>query len=296
MKSETSIKALVRLIEDPDDAIFEHVRDEIINHGTSAIPFLESSWEEEDYGLLFQSRIEDLIKEIQYKAVKDELINWIKSSQKDLLTGALLIARYQYPNFDEDKIRTKIQEIRKDIWLEMNTHQTAYEKVRVFNKIFYGKYRFTGNSKDYHSPLNSYINTVIETKKGNPLSLCLVYSILAQSLDMPVYGVNLPNHFVLTYLDENNVMSIIDPENKTGNLFYINAFSKGGIFNEIEIDEFLNSLNKPKLREYYEPCSNSAIIIRMLTNLIASFQQSGSSERVNELIELRNLFDNNFEV
>ena len=55
MKNETSIKALVRLIEDPDDAIFEHVRDEIISHGTSAIPFLESSWEEEDYGLLFQS-------------------------------------------------------------------------------------------------------------------------------------------------------------------------------------------------------------------------------------------------
>jgi len=294
VKNETSIKALVRLIEDPDDAIFEHVRDEIINHGTSAIPFLESSWEEEDYGLLFQSRIEDLIKEIQYKAVKDELVNWIKSSQKNLLTGALIISRYQYPNFDEDKIRTKIQEIRKAIWLEISTHQTAYEKVRIFNKVFYGKYHFTGNSKDYHSPLNSYINTVIETKKGNPLSLCLVYSILAQSLDMPVYGVNLPNHFVLTYLDENNVMSFIDPENKNGNLFYINAFSKGGIFNEDEIDEFLNGLNKPKLREYYEPCSNSAIMIRMLTNLIASFQQSGSTEKVNELIELRDLFDHNF--
>ncbi len=222
------------------------------------------------------------------------MTNWCKSSQKDLLTGALIISRYQYPNFDEEKIRRKIQEIRKDIWLEISSHQTAYEKVRVFNKIFYGKYNFSGNSKDYHSPLNSCINTVIETKKGNPLSLCLLYSIIAQSLDMPVYGVNLPNHFVLTYLDENNIMSFIDPENKHGNLFYINAFSKGGIFNTDEIDEFLNGLNKPKLREYYEPCSNSAIIIRMLTNLISSFQQSGSSEKVNELIELRDLFDHNF--
>ncbi len=293
VKNETSIKALVRLIDDPDETIFEHVRDEIISHGTYAIPFLESSWEEDDYGLLFQSRIEDLIKEIQYKAVKDELVNWIKSSQKDLLTGALIISRYQYPNFDEEKTRKRIQEIRKDIWLEVSTHQTAYEKVRVFNKIFYGKYHFTGNSKDYHSPLNSYINTVIETKKGNPLSLCLIYSILAQSLDLPIYGVNLPNHFVLTYLDENNVLSFIDPENKNGNLFYINAFAKGGIFNEDEIDEFLNGLDKPKLREYYEPCSNSSILIRMLTNLISSFQQSGSAKRVKELTELRDLFDNN---
>lgn len=284
---------MVRLIDDPDDTIFEHVRDEIINHGTSAIPFLESSWETEDFGLLFQSRIEDLIKEIQLKAIKDELSSWCKSSQKDLLNGAIIISRYQYPNFNEEKIRTKIQEIRKDIWLEISSHQTAYEKVRIFNKVFYGKYNFSGNSKDYHSPLNSCINTVLDTKKGNPLSLCLIYSIIAQSLDMPVYGVNLPNHFVLTYLDENNIMSFIDPENKHGNLFYINAFSKGGIFNTDEIDEFLNGLNKPKLREYYEPCSNSAIIMRMLTNLISSFQQSGSAEKVKELTELRDLFDDN---
>ena len=66
------------------------------------------------------------------------------------------------------------------------------------------------------------------------------------------------------------------------------------IFEEPEIDEFLKGLNKPKSREYYEPCSNSAIIIRMLTNLIASFQQSGSAERVKELVELRDLFDIKF--
>lgn len=284
----------MRLIDDPDESIYEHVRDKIIKEGTSVIPFLESSWEEDDYGLLFQSRIEDLIKEIQFKAVKDDLKDWIDSSHKDLLTGALIIVRYQYPNFDEEKIRQKIQEIRKDIWLEISEHQTAYEKVRIFNKIFYGKYQFTGNSKDFHSPLNSYLNTVIETKKGNPLSLCLLYSIIAQSLDMPVYGVNLPNHFVLTYLDENNINSVIAPENKHGNLFYINAFSKGGIFDENEITEFLNGLNKPLLREYYEPCSNSAILARMLTNLISAFQQSGSAERVGELVELRDLFDRNF--
>jgi regulator of sirC expression with transglutaminase-like and TPR domain len=131
---------------------------------------------------------------------------------------------------------------------------------------------------------------VLETKKGNPLSLCLVYSIIAQSLDMPIYGVNLPNHFVLTYLDEDNINPIINTKNIHGGLFYINAFSKGGIFDENEIKEFLNGLNKPESREYFEPCSNSAILTRMLTNLIASFQQSGSANKVDELIQLRDLF------
>ncbi|MDX2360210.1 MAG: transglutaminase family protein [Crocinitomicaceae bacterium] len=291
MNDTKSIQALVQLIDDPDQNVFEHVRDELIGHGTKAIPFLESSWEDDDYGLTFQARIEELIKEIQFKEIRNDLQAWIDSPHKDLLQGALVICRYQYPNLDEQTVQNKIQEIRKDIWLEISNRQTAYEKVRVFNKIFYGTYKFTGNSKDYHSPLNSFINTVIETRKGNPLSLCLLYSIIAQSLDLPIYGVNLPNHFILTYLDENNINPIINTDNKHGSLFYINAFSKGGIFDENEIKQFLDGLNKPHNREYFEPCSNSAIIARMLTNLIASFQQSGSAEKVNELTELRDLFD-----
>lgn len=293
MKYDKSIEALVRLIDDPDDEIFSHVRDELMSHGVKAIPFLENSWETENYGLLFQTRIENLIHDIQFEATKQELTNWINSSHKDLLEGALIISRFQYPNMDDEKVRTFIQEVRKDIWLEISDKQTAYEKVRVFNKVFYGKYNFTGNTKDYQSPLNSFINTVIETRKGNPLSLCVLYSVIAQSLDLPIYGVNLPNHFILAYLDTDNIGALLEKEENYGTLFYINAFSRGGIFDDMEIKQFLDGLNKPYQRNYFEPCSNSDILVRMLTNLIASFQQSGSSEKVNELIELRDLFNLN---
>jgi len=281
---------LVSLIDDPDENIFEHVRDQLMTHGSQAIPFLESSWENDDYGLVFQSRIETLIHDIQFSVIKNDLKVWIDSPQKDLLEGTIIISRYQYPNIEEQDIKDKVQEIRKAIWLEINEGQTALEKVRIFNKVFYGQFGFVGNSKDYNAPQNSYIYKVLEMRKGNPLTLCILYSIIAQSLDMPVYGVNLPNHFVLTYLDHDNAFALINKQNKHGNLFYINAFAKGGIFDDSEIDEFLKGLDKPKLREYYEPCSNSAVITRMLTNLIASFQQTGSSEKVNELIELRDLF------
>lgn len=291
MKDDKSIQALVRLIEDPDEQIFEHVRDELVNFGPTIIPFLETSWEEDDLGLLFQSRVENLIQEIQFKATYNELKGWINNPHKDLLEGAIIIAKYQYPNLDEEKIRLKIQEIRKSIWLEISPNNTAFEKVRIFNKVFYSHYHFTGNSKDYHSPLNSFINTVLETKKGNPLSLCLVYSIIAQSLDMPVHGVNLPNHFVLAYMDEHNISAELSEEETYGVLFYINAFSKGGIFDKNEIKEFLKGLSKPEEREYFEPCTNSAIIKRMLTNIIVAFQHAGNAQKVKELTELRDLFD-----
>lgn len=69
--------------------------------------------------------------------------------------------------------------------------------------------------------MNSFINTVIESRKGNPLSLSLLYSVIAESLDLPIYGVNLPNHFVLAYLDENGA-SLFLPE-KMNMVYYFTS-------------------------------------------------------------------------
>ena len=286
-----SIKALVKLIDDPDEDIFLHVRDELIKCGNKAIPYLEKSWEDDYYGLVFQSRIENIIHDIQFEDVKDALKKWNNCSEKDLLEGAIIVARYQYPGLIDSEIRDYIQTLRRDIWLELNDHLTAYEQVKVFNRIFFKEHKFHGDSKNYHSPINSYINSVIDTKKGNPLSICLIYSIIAQSLDLPIYGVNLPNHFVLAYIDEKGSGALINQENEFGVLFYINAFSNGVIFNTNEIKEFLKELKFENRREFFEPCSNSAIIKRMLTNLISSFQKVGNQEKVEELKILRNIIE-----
>ena len=291
MNVSTHIHALVKLMDDPDDHVYEHVRQEIKKCGADAIPILEHSWEHDYYGMVFQNRIEDLIHEIQFSEIQRQLLEWSSSPDKDLLEGSILIAKYQYPGLDELKIKESIQNLRKDIWLELNDNQTSFEKVKIFNRIFFDLYQFNGDTKHYHSPVNSFINTVLESKKGNPLSLCLLYSIVAQSLDLPIYGVNLPNHFVLAYMDEYHANHFGQVQNDFGVLFYINAFSKGTIFDVKEIEQFLNDLNIEHKREYFEPCSNTAIIKRMLTNLIFAFQQIGNSEKVEELTLLKSLLD-----
>ena len=289
MIANTSIKALVQLIDDPDDNIYEHVRDQLKQYGNEAIPYLESSWGSSYYGMVFQSRVEKIIHEIQFESIKAQVQSWANSSEKDLLEGALIIARYQYPGVDEEFVRNTIQAIRRDVWLELNNNQTAFEQIKIFNRVFFGVHGFHGDTKTYNSPVNSYINTVLESKKGNPLSLSLIYSIVAQSLDIPVYGVNLPNHFVLAYMDEKRSSFMINEQNEFGVLFYINAFSKGVIFDTNEIKDFLNGNNLTHSREFFEPCSNSTIMKRMLSNLIVSFQQIGNAEKVMELQTLRSV-------
>lgn len=291
MMNEKSVQALIKLIDDPDDHIFEHVRGQIKSYGRDAIPFLEHSWESEDFGLLFQHRIEQLIHEIQFDNCKDELTNWKNSVEKDLLKGAIIVAKYQYPGLNEQHIYNEIEKIKKDIWLEINLNQTSFEKIKTFNKVFYEIHHFKGDHKNFHSPLNSFINTVLETKKGNPLTLSLIYSVIAQELDIPVYGVNLPNHFVLCYMDKYNVHMMMEEKSKYGVLFYINTYSKGSIFYENDIVQFLAQLKIAPDRSHFEPCSNTVMIQRMITNLIASFQQVGNAEKVEELIELRAIFE-----
>ncbi len=287
--ANTSIKALVQLIDDPDDNIYEHVRDQLKQYGNEAIPYLENSWGSSYYGMLFQSRVEKIIHEIKFEETKSQVQAWADSSDKDLLEGALIVARYQYPDLDEDFVRNAIQAIRRDVWLELNNNQTAFEQVKIFNRVFFGVHGFHGDTKTFNSPVNSYINTVLESKKGNPLSLCLIYSVVAQSLDMPIYGVNLPNHFVLAYMDQKRSSFMINEQNEFGVLFYINAFSKGVIFDTNEIKDFLNENKLSYNREFFEPCSNSTIMKRMFSNLIASFQQIGNAEKVLELQELRSI-------
>ncbi|MCE2686377.1 MAG: transglutaminase-like domain-containing protein [Cryomorphaceae bacterium] len=290
MEANATIQALVRLIDDPDELVYQQVRDELLKFGSEVLPVLEQSWEQDYYGLLFQDRIENLIHDIQFESVKAQLKTWLQAPDKDLLSGAIIIAKYQYPGLDAALLHERIQAIRRDIWLELNDHQTAFEQVKIFNRIFFGMHRFRGESQNYHTPANSYINTVLESRKGNPLSLCLIYSVIAQSLDLPIYGVNLPNHFVLAYMDsKHSAFGLKKEDDDYGVLFYINAFSKGSIFDAAEIKAFIQGIHLQPDRSFFEPCSNSAILKRMLANLIHAFQQVGSAQKVAELQELSNM-------
>jgi len=158
----------------------------------------------------------------------------------------------------------------------------------------YELHGFKGNTDDYHSADNSYLNRVLETRKGNPISLAIIYSIVAQRLNIPIFGVNLPQHFILAYKDDSLLKGnssfagniYMDHDIPGEILFYINAFNKGAIFNKWNIDQFLKQLNiKPQIL-YFEPCSNIDILMRVCRNLIFSYEKSNDMERVEGLKEL----------
>lgn len=282
--SDTEIQALITLIDDPDETIYDQVRERILALGQPVVRELEHAWERDGQGDLFRVRVEDLLHTIHLDITYNRLAAWRKSGGEDLLEGALAVCRYRYAELDEQRVRARLAALRQDIWLELNDNLTAFEKVRVFNHIFYQVHGFKGNKRNYHAPQNSYLNEVLESRTGNPLSLALIYQLVAEELDLPLRGVNLPNHFVLAYMDETGVAA--SEFGHAGVLFYVNAFSQGDILGKAEIDEFLGKLELPAQESFYLPCTNIEIIRRLLNNLLNSYQKLNDPDRVEDLQRL----------
>jgi regulator of sirC expression with transglutaminase-like and TPR domain len=288
-KNEMNLKeviALITLLDDPDDGIYSEVKNRFIILGPPAIPHLETAWEN-SFDALMQKRIEGIIHTIQFKALQNALKFWSENEQDDLFKGCAIIARYQYPDLDENKLKKQLHQIKQDVWLELHDDLTAIEKVKIINHILFEVHQFGGNITNYHAPQNSFINVVLETKKGNPVMLSVIYALVCKELGIPIYGVNLPQHFVLAYV--NDFANLIDPSDKTLSdniLFYVNPFSKGLIFNRGDVDAFIKQLKVEAETKHYLPCSNLDIIKRILNNLIYSFDKMGYAEKVQELKDL----------
>ena len=122
--SDKEFHALITLLDDNDKEIFSHVSDKLFSLGVEGIPMLESAWETADNQLI-QTRLEDLINKIQFSNIKDRLAKWIDKGGNDLLEGALLVAKFQYPELEENKAIQKIESISKNIWIELNPALSA---------------------------------------------------------------------------------------------------------------------------------------------------------------------------
>ena len=270
--SEKELHALVSLLDDTDQEVKTHVKDRIISLGKAVIPFLESRWEN-SFNPDLQKEIEELVHELQFGLLKERMTKWRDSEDQDLLTGLWLVNTYQYPELEYDKLNASMQQIYFEVWTAFDNELPPYDKIRIINNIIFGTLRFSANTKNFHSPGNSMLSNVIETKKGNPISLCAIYLLVADKLGLPVYGVNLPNLFVLTY--------------KSADLtFYINAFNKGLIFSRQDISNYLEHLKIEPRKEFFEPCQNIEIIKRTLRNLYVAFEKLGEMEKVEEISQL----------
>ncbi|HMQ01158.1 MAG TPA: transglutaminase-like domain-containing protein [Cyclobacteriaceae bacterium] len=267
---DAEFKALVSLLDDDDTQVVSHVEEKIRSLGKEVIPFLEQEWEK-NFNPAVQKRIEDIIHDLQYEQVKEKLRAWYATEDRDLLTGMWIVSTYQYPDLEFSKLSHEIEQIYQNVWLEFKPDLHPLDQVKIINGVLFQKLKFGANTKNFHSPGNSMLNVVLETHKGNPISLCIIYLLIAARLKLPIYGVNLPNLFVLTYKDDRYKQ------------FYINAFNRGLIFSKEDIENYIHELRMVPEPAFFQPCDNVEIIRRVLRNLIMSFEKIGEHAKAEEV-------------
>jgi regulator of sirC expression with transglutaminase-like and TPR domain len=286
------ITALVSLLDEQDESILTHVKSKIVSLGDEVLDFLHDVWNSKDTSNVVLDRVEDIIHKIQINTFDAHIRAWVKNENSDLLDGVFIVNSMHYPELDGVGIREELESIKHNMWLELNDKLTAFEKVKILNHFFFEEEGFKPNRADYHSPDNSMINKVIENRKGNPLTLAILYLHIARRLELPVYGINTPNHFLLAWViepDTNDPFAEEEDEHPEV-LFYINPFSNGAILQKEGIDSFLAQNGVKRDKAFYLPCDELAIIKRMLNNLKNSYEKTGDKARFNDISHLLNLF------
>lgn len=270
------IKALISLLDDPEVA--PQIQEKIQTLGESLIPFLEESWEE-TLDSQQQQRLEDLIHKLQFEGLQQRLRVWRDSGSENLIEGMWLLNSYQYPDADLQVLNRAIEQLRFEVWTLLKPEMHPADQVQALNYVLFKTHKFAANTQNFHSPANSMLQRVLETRRGNPLTLCVIYLLVAQRLNLPIYGVNLPNLFVLTYrLDDLDV----EP-------FYINCYNRGLVLSRTDIEHYVAQLNLTPNDIFYEPCSHIDIVRRALRNLQLSFeklQEPAKAAEVNKLLAI----------
>ena len=287
MADNKEVHALIQLLDDEDNEVFKHVYNKLISLGSEIIPDLEQAWASE-LNPLAHERLEDIIHKIQFDALEAEWEEWLFLDQPDLLTGAYLIAKYHYPDIQLEDIQKKLQKIKQSIWLELNYNQTPLEQIQIFNQVFYNYHNFKGSqtSEDYQ---DFCINNVLDTKKGNSIIVGIIYQVLAQELNLPVYGVPLVRHYILAFCKKNIVDFFSEQSLEREVMFYINPINRGSIFSRNEIKDYLEKMRMEQDPRNFYPANNNTIIKELITYLIDIYRLQNREERVKELKRLYQL-------
>jgi regulator of sirC expression with transglutaminase-like and TPR domain len=291
-RKDKEVAALMSLLDDPDDEVYDTVANKIVNYGSEIIPALEHFWEvTPDQGV--QSRIEDLIHRVHFQDLEAEFADWCESPQPELLRGAILVAKYHYPNVKDVGIAAQFEQMRRNVWLELNNYLSPLEQVNVINSILYSYYKLNGHELTERDPGHFFINHVLESRHGNAYTIGVIYLALCEALDIPIFAVDVPRQFIFAFLHvlpdvfepyanwSNKAQFFVDPQN-------------GMIYSQNDVEVYLRKINATDRDDCFLPLDNKRIIYKLLEELSLCYGYKKEERKAEEVRQLMTMLRAHF--
>ncbi|MBK8552503.1 MAG: transglutaminase family protein [Ignavibacteria bacterium] len=278
------LEHLIKLLDDEDENIYSSVRDRFLSHGDHSFIYLKKYINDEN--ILIKKRASEIISILNFETFREKFHSVSADKENGILEEAIfLLALFEYPEADIEYYKRELDKMAGDIesgLLKINSNHKKLDTLDILNTVnnylFFEK-GFKGNAENYYEPENSYLNKVMDRKLGIPVTLSIIYLLISKRLNLPVFGISLPGHFIIKYSDQEEE-------------FFIDPFNNGSIISMNEAKEFIKKIGVSKDDfdniPYLKNSSDKEIILRVMRNLVEIYKNQNDpvkSDQIEKLME-----------
>ncbi len=273
-ETDSKFKALMKLLDDDDPQVFAAVERELLDGGDDVARMLEMEIDNADMNV--RRRIENLVSKMHLDKLQKEydlLLDFVSRPNFSLERALLLLAKPLYPRLEFAVIESELNDLANDLRKRIAAVEDPYDVVQHVNEFFLTEMGFAGNSKDYYNPDNSILHRVLQTRRGIPISLGIVYLLVGRRLNLPVYGVGAPAHFLVKFVLE-------------GKEFYVDVFNGGRIMSRKDAEDSISDMGFVFESRFLKTSSDLEMLARTCRNMARSFSAIDEQPKANVLMEL----------
>ncbi|MBT3367577.1 MAG: hypothetical protein HN472_14110 [Nitrospina sp.] len=270
-KALGQISHLIQLLTDRDDFVRQKVREQLIELGEDALPFLEMAVRSEEVPLRIQAQeIINAIFPIKLGEKFRQLAQKGLGRDVDLEAGMFLIMEFGYPNSDPQSCREDLDLLARQLEQNLALDADPTQIVVTLTQLLFQQENFKGNQNNFMDPDNSYLNKVLEHKTGLPITLSALCVLVASRLDLPIVGIGLPGHYIAKY-------------NLPQGGIYFDPFHQGRTLTRADCIKISEQFGQPFEEHFLSQSTHRETLVRMMNNLVQVYQSSNELKKAETL-------------
>ena len=254
--------AIVRLLRDNDPATVSLLKEQLIESGIDGVAALRDLLALDDAAVT--AHVRDVLERIETDEAQDEMLlcAHLFPEHGDIEAAWWLLTLCFEPDAPIGKLRRKLDAWGRRLSLLVAKADSARERLQALTTFMAEDLGFRGNAEEYYDPKNSLLSDLIETRLGIPISLAMLYVIIARRANMQIDGINMPGHFIARY-----ERILFDP------------FHQGRILSRPDCEAILARQRLTTQSSFFAPASPRIVLMRMLANLLFIFQRAGEKKK-----------------
>jgi len=262
--------ALISLLADDDAKVYRTVRETLLSYGPSCTQWMREHTLSNDPVL--RRRATEIIEHFARQDADTQFLAFCLNQGEDfdLEHGVLLLSRTQYPLINIDAYSALLDDFAGDLRDRLDLNGPPDQILQIINDFLFRDHKFTGDEQNFYDPQNSYFNCVMDRRIGNPISLSLLYLLLARRLRLPMVGIGLPGHFLCRYQSSRAEL-------------YVDAFHAGRLLAKADCVKHVIQLRQRFDESCLAPVTARRILLRICANLHQIYTQQKSPVQIERL-------------